>query len=111
MAKKNFGPHAKEKHLLGSIIRILRESKDISLRALAEHVGLSPSNMTYIEKGVNAPTGDVYLKIVDKLRPDGDTLAKMEGLYMKIRNLPPPDVCEILMANPDLIEKIRKYEV
>ena len=107
MAKKNFSPQSEEKLKLGKVIKLLRIEKEISLRALADHVGLSPSNMTYIERGVNVPTGEVYLKILDKLKPNDKTRAKMDKFYMQIRNLPPPDVCEILLKNPELINKIR----
>ena len=107
MAKKNFNQRREEKVKLGKIIKESREEKEISLRAFADYVGLSPSNITYIEKGVNVPTGDVYLKILDKLKPNEKTQTKMDKLYMKIRNLPPPDVCEILLKKPELIKKIR----
>ena len=108
MAKKNFSMQDKKKKELGKLIRDLRESREISLRSLADAVGLSPSNLSYIEKGVNAPTGEVYLKIVEKINPDKKAYQKMDELYMAIRNLPPPDICELLMKNPELIEQIRK---
>ena len=108
MAKKNFSLQDKKKKELGKLIRRLRESKEITLRSLAEAVGLSPSNLSYIEKGVNAPTGEVYLRIVENINPDKKAYKKMDELYMKIRNLPPPDICELLMKNCELIEQIRK---
>mgnify|MGYP003324873085 CR=1 FL=1 len=108
MAKKNFSLQDEKKKALGKLIRKLRESKELSLRSLADAVGLSPSNLSYIEKGVNAPTGEVYLKIVEKINPDKKAYQKMDELYMAIRNLPPPDICELLMKNPELIEQIRK---
>ena len=107
MAKKNFAPQSKEKLALGKLIRLLRESKELSLRALATDVGLSPSNLTYIEKGINAPTSKIYLKIIEITHPDASTRKKMDELYMKIRDIPPPDICELLVNNPKLIEKIR----
>ena len=108
MAKKNFSLQDKKKKELGKLIRDLRESREMSLRSLADAVGLSPSNLSYIEKGVNAPTGEVYLKIVENINPDKKAYQKMDELYMAIRNLPPPDICELLMKNPELIEQIRK---
>ena len=108
MAKKDFSLQTEQKVELGTLIKKLRLEKGLSLRILANAVGLSPSNMTYIEKGINAPTGEIYLKIISKLKPDDNVCRKMEILYMQIRNLPPPDVCEILMNNPKLLEKIRK---
>jgi transcriptional regulator with XRE-family HTH domain len=108
MAKKNFSLQDKKKKELGKLIRDLRESREISLRSLADAVGLSPSNLSYIEKGVNAPTGEVYLKIIENINPGKKAYQKMDELYMAIRNLPPPDICELLMKNPELIEQIRK---
>ena len=107
MARKNFSQQIEEKLKLGETIKMLRIEKEISLRSLAEHTGLSPSNITYIEKGVNVPTGEVYLKILSKLKPSDSARAEMDKLYMQIRKLPPPDVCDILLKNPELIKKIR----
>ena len=108
MAKKNFAPQSKEKLALGKLIRLLRESKELSLRALATDVGLSPSNLTYIENGINVPTGKIYLKIIEITHPDEEFRRKMDELYIKIRQLPPPDICEFLIKNPNMIERIRK---
>ena len=108
MAKKNFSLQDKKKKELGKLIRELRESREMSLRSLAEAIGLPPSNLSYVEQGVNPPSGDAYLKIVEKLNPDVRIHKKLDKLYMEIRNLPPPDICELLLKNPELIEQIRK---
>ena len=64
MAKKNFSSQCNEKDALGKLISKSRVKKGFSLRKFAENIGLSPSNMTYIEKGVNAPTAEVYERIL-----------------------------------------------
>ena len=64
MAKKNFSIQSEEKSALGKLIFKLRDEKKISLRKFADAVGLSPSNMSYIEKGTNIPTAEVYEKII-----------------------------------------------
>lgn len=56
MAKKSFNNQSKEKDALGKLISKLRNEKGLSLRKFAENIGLSPSNMTYIEKGIIAYT-------------------------------------------------------
>lgn len=107
MAKKNFETQSKEKKILGLLISDLRNKRNMSLRKFAEAIEISPSNVTYIENGVNAPTAGVYRKIVSVLVPTSDTLNKMDQLYTEIRKTPPPDVCEILLHNKELGEKIR----
>lgn len=107
MAKKNFKIQKKEKIDLGLLISELRKKRAMSLRKFAEAIEISPSNVTYIENGVNAPTAGIYRKIVSVLVPPSDILNKMDKLYAEIRKTPPPDVCEILIQNKELAEKIR----
>ena len=111
MAKKDYNVQSKEKCALGKLISNLRNKKGLSLRKFAEVVGLSPSNITYIEKGINVPTGEIYQKIIANINPDVKTHKEMDSLYMTIRKLPPPDICEVLINNPKLIEKIRKENI
>ena len=70
-------------------------------------IDLPPSNLTYIENGVNAPSPEVYLKIIQTLNPKPRIRGKMDSLYMDIRKLPPPDVCNVLMENGALVDKLR----
>ena len=105
--KKNFDANSQDKIALGKAILKLRFDKAISLRQLSKAIGLPPSNLTYIESGVNAPTADVYELIIQKLAPTEKQRKIMDRLYMNIRQTPPPDVCNILMVNNGLGEKIR----
>lgn len=107
MAKKNYTMQNKTKAKLGQLISILRQEKKISLRNFADAIGLSPSNLSYIENGANIPTPEVYQRIITELKPEAKNHQKMDKLYTDLRNLPPPDVCEIILRNPALCEKLR----
>lgn len=107
MAKKNFDVQNQDKIDLGKLIANLRKEKNISLRQLAKAIEIPPSNVTYIEKGVNSPSAETYSKIVSVLTPTDDIHKKMDELYSKIRKTPPPDVCEVILQTPELGEIIR----
>ena len=51
---------------LGLLIRDCRGT--LSQSQLAKRVGLPRSNMKYIEDGVNAPTAEVYDKLIKELK-------------------------------------------
>ncbi|MBO5285368.1 MAG: helix-turn-helix transcriptional regulator [Clostridia bacterium] len=107
MAKKNFAQQSKEKVTFGKLIFNLRVSKSLSLRKLAKAIGLPASNLSYIENGINFPTAEIYDKIINTLQPEKGVREKLDNLYGKIRKVPPPDICEILLSNPTLYKKIR----
>ena len=69
-----------DKQELGSLIKECRGKR--SLRSVANAVGLPPSNLKYIEDGVNAPSPEVYAKLIDELRPSESIRKKMDRLYM-----------------------------
>jgi transcriptional regulator with XRE-family HTH domain len=99
----------KAKQQLGKKIKNLRESQKetISLRKLAGMVNLPPSNMKYIEDGVNAPTAEVYDAIIRNLKPKDKLHAEMDSLYTIIRGTPPPDVCDIVRKNTGMNDALR----
>lgn len=99
----------KAKQQLGEKIKKLRESKKetISLRKLASLLNLPPSNMKYIEDGVNAPTAEVYDAIIRNLKPKDKLHAEMDRLYTIIRGTPPPDVCDIVRKNNGMNDALR----
>lgn len=107
MSKKNYTVQSKEKRALGKIISKLRKEQNISLRKFSTLIKLSPSNISYIENGVNVPTSDVYQTIINVLLPTQKIHKQMDILYSKIRNAPPPDVCEILNQNSELNDKLK----
>ena len=93
---------------LGLLIRDCRGT--LSQSQLAKGVGLPRSNMKYIEDGVNAPTAEVYDKLIKELKPDLQTRQRMDRLYMAIRKVPPPDICRTITQNKDLVDAMRKLE-
>lgn len=105
--KKDFDSKSRDKIALGKVISELRLEKALSLRQVAKAIGVPPSNLTYIENGINAPTADIYELLIQTLAPKEIQRKTMDELYMKIRQTPPPDVCNILMENGALGEKIR----
>ena len=93
---------------LGLLIRDCRGT--LSQSQLAKRVGLPRSNMTYIEDGVNAPTAEVYDKLIKELKPDLQARQRMDRLYMAIRKVPPPDICRTITQNKDLVDAMRNLE-
>lgn len=93
---------------LGLLIRDCRGT--LSQSQLAKRVGLPRSNMKYIEDGVNAPTAEVYDKLINELKPDLQARQRMDRLYMAIRKVPPPDICRTITQNKDLVDAMRKLE-
>ena len=91
---------------LGSLIKECRDT--LSQRKLATQVGLVPSHMKAIEDGVHAPTPEVYDKLIAILKPGEVMRSEMDALYMEIRKLPPPDICEWIVDNPCMIRAIRR---
>ena len=97
----------KAKQKLGKTIKKLRENKEFSLRELARSVNLPPSNMKYIEDGINAPSPDKYLAIIRYLSPDSKNRDELDTAYSIIRGTPPPDVCNIICDNKGLNDVLR----
>lgn len=58
-----------DNHALGSKIRNYRERAGISLKALADHLGISESQLSLLERGKRAWSEKLFLKVVDA-RPD-----------------------------------------
>lgn len=97
-----------KKEKLGELLAKCRG--ETSLRKLAEQIGLPHSNLKYIEDGVNAPTPEIYEKLIATLKPDVKTRNKMDELYMAIRETPPPDVCNTILQNKSLITALRPLD-
>lgn len=96
------------KKKLGKIISKCRLK--MSQRNLAKLVGLSPSNMKYIEDGVNAPTAEIYAAIIKNIKPDKESNDEMDRLYSVIRGTPPPDVCDIVLRQKGMNDTLRIIE-
>ena len=110
MSKKVAVDKATERAMkkLGELIAECRGER--SLRQIAFPSGISASQLQSIERGILAPTADVYPKLLATLQPDEKQKAELDRLYMTIRKTPPPDVCELLISNPNLITILRSME-
>ena len=108
-AKSEDAAVRKAKKRLGTLIAKCRE-KHMSQRQLAIAVDLPPSNMKYIEDGVNCPTADVYSRIINVLNPSPQKRDEMDQAYMTIRKTPPPDVCDRVKADTRLMMIIRAMD-
>lgn len=93
---------------LGQLIKSNREAKGDSQRELARKIKLANSNLKYIEDGINAPSPEVYKKIVLRLNPNDKDRGRMDHLYSQIRGTPPPDICEFMIENDEVFNAIRK---
>lgn len=98
----------KQKKELGKLIKECRDKK--SLRSVADAVGIPPSNLKYIEDGVNAPSPETYANLINELSPQTPMRRKMDRAYMAIRSVPPPDVCKVVTANEGLNDSLRIIE-
>ena len=77
----------RQKKALGSMLKKCRNTR--SMRNVANAIGLPPSNLKYIEDGINAPSAEVYEKLMEALSPTPSDRRVMDTLYMAIRNTPP----------------------
>ena len=105
MPKKNFDSKKEQKQQLGAMIALCRGKR--SLRAVARAIEIPASNLSYIEKGIHAPSPEVYERIILELSPSDTERQEMDVLYSCIRDLPPPDICEILVTNNELNNSLR----
>ncbi|WP_260952272.1 helix-turn-helix domain-containing protein [Campylobacter sp. RM16187] len=92
---------------LGDLIKEIRKNKNMSQRELARKINLSNSNLKYIEDGVNAPTPEVYRRLVEIISPSDEELKLLDKLYSDVRGAPPLEVCNFLIKNSDLYSVIR----
>ena len=90
---------------LGHLIADCRGT--MSQRKLASLVGLPPSNMKYIEDGVNAPSPEIYAKIINVLNPAENLRKTMDHFYTAIRKIPPPDICDLFIKHEEMVEVMR----
>ena len=78
-----------------------------SLRNVSDPCGIPASQLLSIENGTLAPTSEVYAKLLITLNPTDRQRSDMDYLFMAIRKIPPPDVCEAIVNCPGLISAIR----
>lgn len=56
-----------DRETLGQMVRLMRVSKGVAIRALAEQCGLSKSTVVNIENGAFTPRLDIVLRILSAL--------------------------------------------
>jgi transcriptional regulator with XRE-family HTH domain len=74
---------------LGSFIRDLRESAQVSVRQLAERSGVSNPYLSQVERGLRKPSADVLNQIAKALR------VSAEVLYVRAGILEPSDKSQV----------------
>lgn len=91
--------------LLGNRIRVARERKGITQEDLAEHVDISPSHISVIERGVKASRIDTLVRIANELDVSADYLlqdlvkrSRENQLLSSIMELPEADRNRLLDA-------------
>ena len=94
------------KKKLGKELAKLRGDK-LSQRKLAEMVDAPNTTLKYIEDGINAPSPELYNRLIIALRPSNRQQKSLDGYFAIIRGTPPPDVCTIIIQNDGVIEAIR----
>ena len=56
----------------GDQMRTIREDHGISLRAMAEDIGVSPTHLSDMERGNRAMSEEIAVKILDAIEAKGD---------------------------------------
>ena len=93
---------------LGKKLAVCRSER--SLRNVSDPCGIPASQLLSIENGMLAPTSEVYAKLLMTLNPTDKQRSDMDHLFMAIRKVPPPDVCEVIINCPGLIPAIRAVD-
>lgn len=67
-------------HAFGARIRSLRRTKKLTQREVAQHLPMSPGNLSRLENGEHGPPSDeVIAKLADVLNADSDELFRLAG--------------------------------
>lgn len=97
---------------LGDAIRDLRDKADLSLRDLAQKVGISAPHMSDIELGKRYPSDDVLQKLAQHLKTPFDVLKKYDTRTAA------SDIKRIMENNPQvgfalrtLTDKVKRGEM
>ena len=91
----NFGQYIREQRL-----HLQHDNANYSLRRVAERVGLEPSYLSKIERGVFAPPSEGAIRrLAQELHLDADVLLAMAGKLST-------DLQEIIMQRPQLFGQL-----
>lgn len=82
-------------------LRSAREKAGLSLRAMAERLGISPTHLSRVENGYNVPSETVLKDLCKLTGADFDSL-------MRCRGRVPTDVLKYIVRTPGVLERLRK---
>ena len=99
-----------DKKNLGKWIKQSRESKHpyLSQRQLALAVDITNASLSSIESGMNFPSEDVFLKLLDQLQPPARRRDEMLRLFAEAKGTAPPDINARLREKPQLWNIVRQ---
>lgn len=99
-----------DKKKLGKWIKQLREKKRpyLSQRQLALAVDITNASLSSIESGMNFPSEEVFLKLLDQLQPSPERRNEMLRLFAEAKGTTPPDINAQLREKPQLWGVVRK---
>jgi len=71
---------AERAHAFGARIRALRRARKLTQRQVAQHIPMSPGNLSRLENGeLGPPSDEVITKLADVLEGDADELFRLAG--------------------------------
>ncbi|MFE0023608.1 helix-turn-helix domain-containing protein [Amycolatopsis sp. NPDC059021] len=81
---------------LGAGLRIAREHRGISLRAMATALGLEPATVSVLERAIRPPTVELTTRVLGFLAVHGDDYRRLRNLaqHVKDPNWTEPGPCE-----------------
>lgn len=86
---------------LGKLLRDLRASRGETLRSAAAALEVDPSHLSRVERGEKQPSPELQRRAANYYHVESSHLALAAGDI-------PPDIVEILRANPNLVERLRR---
>jgi transcriptional regulator with XRE-family HTH domain len=92
---------------LGEFIRRQRELQELSMRQLADLVGISNPYLSQIERGLREPSEKVLEAIADNLHLSADVLVERGGRRHEAAD-PEPAVVAAIRADPKLTGRERQ---
>jgi transcriptional regulator with XRE-family HTH domain len=85
---------------VANLLRELREQRGTTLRRAADDLGVAPSHLSRLERGVKYPSSDLAVRAAQYYNIDPDLLALERGEV-------PEDVLEILRRHPSILNRLR----
>ena len=80
MSSRRPTSQAERAHAFGARVRTIRRAKKLTQRQLAEHIPMSPGNLSRLENGEHGPPSDeVIAKVAEALDTDAAELFRLAG--------------------------------